>query len=93
MLHGNAEEQNKQNWSSELVKREAIKGTPFSVVTTEHGSKVTWGQWGIGEWHEREEDAKKDAVKVDWNKMLEVFNIILTEYDKKINEKSLTNEQ
>lgn len=79
-----------KNLNYELIKRVKVVGTPFTVVTTDKGSMVTWGNNGLSKWFKGEKaevQATTEAKKINWNKLLEVFSIMLTENNKLINNK------
>lgn len=65
----------------QLIKRWEVANSPFTIVKTEAGYKVTWGIYSIGEWKETLEEAKDDATFFSYNKMITMMNIMLSNYD------------
>lgn len=82
----NVSEKNNSGSNYELIKREQVEGTPFMIITTEHGSFIALGQYRITE------DLKKEQLlqmieDKDWTLYLAAASAIteLTIKDKQIN--------
>lgn len=73
--HGNAESTNNNGSNFELKKLTPVVNTPFTVVTTELGSKITIGNVGVSKWYEDEQEALKEAKEVTWNKIMVVIEV------------------
>ena len=78
----NAKKVNKQNSSKEeLVKREDIKDTPFTIVTIEEESFGAMGGFRLTEKGTKEE-IKKELEEITWNRIVQVM-MILNELNEK----------
>lgn len=68
----------------ELVKREEVEQTPFTIVTTEEGSFLTMGKYRLTE-AKTIEEIRKEAKQVTWNRLIQVI-MLLNETMKEVNE-------
>lgn len=66
-ISNNAGEPNKEN-SSEILKREPIEGTPFTVTgNDEQGFAISFGKYRLGEIRETPQEAEADLIDEMWN--------------------------
>ena len=59
----------------ELVKREEVEHTPFTIVTTEEGSFLTMGKYRLTE-AQTIEEVRQEAKKVTWNRLIQVMMLL-----------------
>jgi len=65
----------------ELIKREEVEGTPFTIVTTENGSFGILGEFRITE-VKPIEVLREDLKYVDWNRIVQVVMILINKMQK-----------
>jgi len=63
------------NEVEELVKREEVKDSPFTIITTEEGSFLTMGKYRLSEPTEIEE-LRKEAKEITWNRLIQVMMLV-----------------
>jgi len=63
------------NEVEELVKREDVKDSPFTIVTTEEGSFLTMGKYRLSEPGELEQ-IRKESKKITWNRLIQVMMLV-----------------
>ncbi len=63
--------------NTELVNREDVVNSPFSVVTTEEGSFGVLGKWRITEVHANKEIVHEELSVVTWNRIMQVISLVL----------------
>ncbi len=61
----------------ELIKREDIKDSPFTVITTEEGSFGSMGKFRITELYKKPEEVKKELAKMTWNRIVQVMLLLM----------------
>lgn len=69
---------NSTNFSEEINK---VTGTPFTIIKGQLGHFVAIGKYRLSEEME-EEDAKEDAKRVDWDRMMQVMGVMIKEFKK-----------
>ncbi len=63
------------NEVEELVKREDVKDSPFTIVTTEEGSFLTMGKYRLSEPDELDK-IRKESKKITWNRLIQVMMLV-----------------
>ena len=73
----NVENTNNSNYSKneELIKREDIKDSPFTMITTEEGTFGVMGKYRITEFGTTKE-VKAELKKITWNRIIQVIMLI-----------------
>jgi hypothetical protein len=71
--------------SSELIKREDIKESPFTIITIDGKSFGTMGNYRLTE-EGTKDQIKKELSKITWNRIIQV-TMILNEIKDEVNEK------
>lgn len=66
----------------ELVKFHQVKNTPFTIVEIENKFKVVMGDYRLTEAFNTLEEAKKDAERMDWNRIMQVIFAINNKFQK-----------
>ncbi len=59
----------------ELVKRQDVPDSPFTIVTTEEGSFLTMGKYRISEPADLKEIIK-ESKKITWNRLIQVMMLV-----------------
>lgn len=77
---------NNEYGNEELIKREQIKDTPFTIITTEKNSFGVMGEYRVTEELKNVEEVKKELEKITWNRIIQVM-MILGEIKEKQNNK------
>jgi hypothetical protein len=75
-IHGNVLEQDKNASSKELIKREEIAKTPFTIVTVKGESFGTMGEYRITEARETAEEVREELKEMSWNRIIQVVMIL-----------------
>lgn len=71
-------EQTDNSNSSELIQKEELTGTPFTVVTTEEGSFGVMGKYRITEIGEKQ--AIIDELSyIEWDRIIQVCMLLIEE--------------
>lgn len=73
--------QDKDEPNSELVTKEEIKDSPFTIIGTEGKYFGAIGKYRITEPVDNKEEIRKDLKKITWNRIVQVM-LILTEVQK-----------
>lgn len=63
---------------TELIQREEIKDTPFTMITIDGKSFGAMGGFRLTEQSGNKEEVKKDLAKVTWNRIIQVMMIMKT---------------
>lgn len=74
--HMNALKTDKPELNSELIKREDVAESPFTVITTEEGSFGVMGQYRITEPHKNKGKVIKELKKITWNRIIQVIMLL-----------------
>lgn len=74
-LSTNVEKQDKQN-SSELIKKEEIKNSPFTIVTKDGESFGVMGNYKITENAKSKKEIKKQLETITWNRIIQVVMLL-----------------
>lgn len=101
VIDGQAEESNIPNFgdgnpnkgnSSELVERNKIQGTPFSVVTdnTQEKAKhfIVWGRYRLTKIYDTQEEALNSLIEEQYN-VIPIMVAIMMEADDKLKREGL----
>ena len=64
-----------KNKVEELVQREEVKDTPFTIVTTEEGSFVTMGKYRLSE-PKGIDEVRKETKQITWNRLIQVIMLL-----------------
>lgn len=80
----NAEDTNKEVSGNEMIKKEEIKETPFTIITIDEKSFGSMGDYRITEPMGTVEEVRKELKKITWNRILQVV-MILDEVKEKMN--------
>ena len=67
---------------TELLNKIEVSGTPFTIVNNNDGKGwfILMGKYNIsGNGYESQEDAFENASKIDWDKILQVIQILIRE--------------
>lgn len=73
---------NSNSSNEELIKRNEIPKTPFTIISVEEGHFGTLGKYRITEIHDTYEEAKQDVEEITWDRIVQVIGLlhqILTE--------------
>lgn len=76
----NANEQDKQNYSEQLMQYHQVKDTPFTIIKHEKGYTVMLGKYRLSEDYESIGEAMKDAKRMDWDRIMQVMGVMIEEY-------------
>lgn len=82
----NMEEENQPNLpyqDEQLIEREPLEGTPFTLITREKKSFIAFGRYKISEEYDSKELALGSLTNDFWNILLNVIQIILDNQEKK----------
>ena len=85
----NVENLNKKDSGNEqLVEREAVENSPFTIITVDKKSFGVMGEFRITESYNWKDDVRKELAKITWNRIVQVFMILnkLTKDEKFMNE-------
>lgn len=66
-------------------KFEPIEGTPFTIVTDEDKHFGIMGNHRLTEGYENIEECKKELLEINWNRLIQVMCVLISE-DEKIKE-------
>lgn len=81
-LHGNVEEQDKQDLSSDqLVERYEVEKTPFHIVKQNDKFLVTIGKYRLTKELDSRHEAEMDAKRVDWERIMAIMGIMIENYN------------
>lgn len=72
----NVEETKEVSSNSEIVKREDVKDTPFTIITTEEGVFGVMGEYRITEVEQSISKVRQEIKKVTWNRIVQVMMIL-----------------
>jgi hypothetical protein len=64
------------NENKELIQREEIENSPFSIITTENESFGVMGKYRITEPMNSKEEVKKELENITWNRITQVILLI-----------------
>ena len=70
--------------NEEIVIYKEITGTPFTMVTTENGSKITLGRYVLSRDFATTEEAETDGQRNDWDRIMQVIGVMIENYNEKI---------
>lgn len=74
----NAKKANKQKSNSnELIERENINNTPFTIITMEGYSFGVLGEYRITEKNNSKEEIRKELEEITWNRIVQVLMILI----------------
>ena len=59
-----------------------LEGTPFTLVTDENKVYGVMGKYRLTEGFESEEEAEEQVKAITWNRLVQVFSIMINEQDK-----------
>ena len=82
----------KKNSGSEIIQKEEIKDTPFTIITVENKSFGTMGDYRITEPKKTVKEVKEELEKITWNRILQVV-MILDEVKEKMKTNNKTNKK
>jgi hypothetical protein len=98
----NVERVNKKDSGNEqLVEREAIENSPFTIITVDEQSFGVMGEFRVTEKYTWKDDVRKELEKITWNRIVQVFMILnkltkdesfMNEVQKKENRKKIEEE-
>lgn len=71
----NVEKANKQG-SSELVQREQLKNTPFTMIGLENRWFGTMGEYRMTEEYESKEELENELSNITWNRIIQVMMVL-----------------
>jgi len=63
---------------TELIQREDVKDSPFTIITINEESFGAMGGFRITENTGTKEEVKKDLEKITWNRIIQVMMILKT---------------
>lgn len=66
----------KQNSNSELIKREGIENSPFTIITIDGKSFGSMGQYRITETKDTVKEIKDELEKITWDRIVQVVLIL-----------------
>lgn len=73
----NSKEVNKQDsLNKELIKREEVENSPFTIITVNKESFGTMGEYRITDTHKTVEAVRKELKKITWNRIVQVMMIL-----------------
>lgn len=79
----NVENMNNKSFNYELLEREEVKGTPFTVIKGDIENNTQFEGWGIffGKYlmetpYKTKNEAIKEAKKVTWDRVIKVISIL-----------------
>jgi translation elongation factor P/translation initiation factor 5A len=75
ILSTNVEKQDKKA-SSELIKREEIKNSPFTIITKDGESFGVMGNYKITENAKSKKEIKKQLETITWNRIIQVVMLL-----------------
>jgi hypothetical protein len=75
-IQESALEQGKKDSSKELIKREEIENTPFTIVTVNKESFGAMGEYRITEPRETAEEVREELKEINWNRIVQVMMIL-----------------
>ncbi len=89
-LKTTAIETNKQDFSKneELVKRQNIKDTPFTMISIDGEHFGVMGDYRITEKYMDKKKLERDLKKVTWNRITQIYMILEEEKERVKNEKT-----
>lgn len=59
-----------------------LEGTPFTLVTDNGKVFGVMGKYRLTEGFENEEEAEKEVKTITWDRLIQVFSIMINEQDK-----------
>lgn len=65
------------NYNSEIIRHHEIKDTPFTIIETKEGCFGAIANHRITEFYEDIPTAKKETIKITWNRIIQVLAIII----------------
>ena len=71
----NVEEQDKQT-SSQLIKKEEIKNSPFTIITQDGISFGVMGSYKVTENAKSKKEIKKQLETITWNRIIQVVMLL-----------------
>jgi translation elongation factor P/translation initiation factor 5A len=74
-LSTNVKEQDKQT-SSQLVKKEEIKNSPFTIITQDGVSFGVMGNYKVTENAKSKKEIKKQLETITWNRIIQVVMLL-----------------
>ena len=75
ILSTNVKKQGKQT-SSELIKKEDIKNSPFTIITKDGVSFGVMGNYKITEESKSKKEIKKQLETITWNRIIQVVMLL-----------------
>lgn len=77
-INMNVGEANKRECGNEeLVKRETVEETPFTIISVEDKKHFgVMGEYRITEERETKEEVKKEVEEITWNRIVQVIMIL-----------------
>lgn len=70
-----------------LVEIERVEGTPFTIVRNESDWYVQIGNWRVTEALKSKEEALQDAERTDWDRIIQVIEVVVKTINKTDNGK------
>lgn len=64
--------------NEQMIKRTEIPNSPFVVITTEHGSFGTLGNYKLTEEFNTEKEAINATQAMTWNRLIQVMSLVNT---------------
>lgn len=80
---------NEETIGEELIHREDVENTPFTIMQIEDDYFATMGKYRLTELHKDKEKLKKELTKITWNRIVQVVSVMI-QHENEI--KNLTNE-
>jgi len=84
----------KNSSRTELIKREEIKDSPFTIISVKDKHFGVMGNYRVTEENHNKKEVKKELEKITWNRIIQVMMILNTmqeETNKTINNKENKN--
>lgn len=72
----------KNSGKKQLIKKEEIKNSPFTIITIEKESFGVMGEYRVTQKYKTKKEVKEELENITWNRIVQVM-LILTETIKK----------
>lgn len=66
----------KQTSSNELITRDEVKDSPFTIIGIEGQYFATMGMYRITETYSSKEEAEEEVKKITWNRIIQVVQLL-----------------
>jgi len=68
--------------NTELIQRDKLEGTPFTIITIEDGSFGTLGEYRVTEKMKTKKEVEKYLKEPKWDTIATIVSILITENNK-----------